>query len=41
MPKLVHYNQFCPRNIKKANECTEELARIDMGRLKYVNEKSL
>ncbi len=41
MPNLVPYDKFCPRNIEKAVEYIWALARIDPGRLKYADEKSL
>jgi hypothetical protein len=41
VPNLVPYDRFCPQNIEKAVEYIRALARIDPGRLKYANEKSL
>jgi hypothetical protein len=41
VPNLIPYNKFCPRNIEKAVKNIRALARIDPGRLKYANEKSL
>ncbi len=41
MPNLVPYDKFCPRNIEKAVKYIRALARIDPGRLKYADEKSL
>ncbi len=41
VPNLVPYDRFRPRNIEKAIEYIRALARIDPGRLKYANEKSL
>ena len=41
MPNLVPYDKFRPRNIEKAIEYIRALARIDPGRLKYADEKSL
>jgi hypothetical protein len=41
VPNLVPYDKFCPRNIKKAIEYIRALARINPGRLKYADEKSL
>jgi hypothetical protein len=41
VPNLVPYDKFCPRNIEKAVKYTRALARIDPGRLKYADEKSL
>jgi hypothetical protein len=41
MPNLVPYDKFRPRNIEKAVEYIRALARIDPGRLKYADKKSL
>ena len=41
MPNLVPYDKFRPRNIEKAIEYIRALARIDSGRLKYADKKSL
>jgi hypothetical protein len=41
VPNLVPYDKFRPRNIEKAIEYIRALARIDPGRLKYADEKSL
>jgi hypothetical protein len=41
VPNLVPYDKFCPRNIEKAIEYIRALARIDPGRLKYADKKSL
>ncbi len=41
VPNLVPYDKFHPRNIEKAVEYIRALARIDPGRLKYADEKSL
>ncbi len=41
VPNLVPYDKFFPRNIEKAVEYLRALARIDPGRLKYADEKSL
>ncbi len=41
VPNLVPYDKFFPRNIEKAVEYIRALARIDPGRLKYSDEKSL
>jgi len=41
VPNLVPYDKFRPRNVEKAIEYIRALARIDPGRLKYADEKSL
>ena len=41
VPNLVPYNKFRPGNIEKAVEYVRTLAKIDLMRLKYINEKSL
>ena len=42
VPNLVPYDKFCPTmNIKKAIEYIRALARMDLGRLKHADKKSL
>jgi hypothetical protein len=41
VPYLVPYDKFHPRNIEKAVKYIRALVRIDPGRLKYADEKSL
>ena len=40
-PNLVPYDKFRPKNIEKAKEYIRILARLDPGRIKYADEKSL
>ena len=41
VPNLVPYDKFRPRNIEKAWEYLDHIARISSERLQYGNEKSL
>jgi hypothetical protein len=41
MPNLVPYDKFWPRNMEKAWEYLDHIARISPERLKYGDEKSL
>jgi hypothetical protein len=41
MPNLVPYDKFRPRNMEKAWEYLDHIARISPERLKYGDEKSL
>ncbi len=41
VPNLVPHDKFWPRNIEKAWEYLDHIARISPERLKYGNEKSL
>ena len=41
MPNLVPYDKLRPQNVEKVIEYIKALVRIDPGRLKYTDEKSL